>query len=385
MVLLNEEQVSAAVRESLHVLSKKRSSRRKRIALFAEREYAESSAFDSKLMPDGLGRMRMRAYGRVGRAPVNPKRGSTRVGSEGHIASIISQTCETWKTSFMNHPGPDRIRAASKPANTIAIVTDFIGSGKRVRDMLDTFWHVPSVRSWLSGRHIKFIVIAAAATAAGAGAVKRHRTNPEVIHTHTVPTVADHHISYLATQWQDLIDRYGPAKGRGAGRTGFGELGALVAFNYRIPNNTPAIIHSGDSEWNALYVGSAPSDLRPAFGMRSMKEVVAQAAENNGVAIADGILANDASEILLLSLLRGRWHPGTEVTLSQRTGINVPDVVDILQAAKNKGLVTESGRLTDAGQALLGAARRTNRTRPLVKSSATSYIPDALRTPRNQV
>ncbi len=385
LVLISEDKVSIAIREGLHRFSASRAGKKRRIALFAEREYAESTAFDSKLTPDKAGNLRMRAYGRNGRPAVKPKRGSPRVGSEGLIAFIISQSCETWKDLFINHPGPDRIRAKTRPPNTIALVTDFIGSGKRIRDMLDKFYRVPSVKSWISGNHINFVVVAAAATHSGASAVRQHRLKPDVIYTHAVPTIAGHRNFNRASQWYDLIARYGPATGRGSGRSGFGAAPALVAFSYRIPNNTPAIIHNSDSNWNALYIGAAPSDLNPVFGMRSLESIITEAAENNGVNIDKILSAQDASEVLILSLLRGRWRRGTEVTLSERTGISIPDVIDILKTALNRGLIDEKGRLTDAGQALLGAARRERRERPLVKTNSTLYIPGALRTPRGIV
>jgi len=119
--------------------------------------------------------------------------------------------------------------------------------------------------------------------------------------------------------------------------------------------------------------------------MRSLESIITEAAENNGVNIDKILSAQDASEVLILSLLRGRWRRGTEVTLSERTGISIPDVIDILKTALNRGLIDEKGRLTDAGQALLGAARRERRERPLVKTNSTLYIPGALRTPRGIV
>ena len=384
LTLLNEEQVSSAIRENLYELRSK-SDKKRRIALYAEREYAESTAFDVKLIADADGRLRHRAVGIVGRPAVKPKRGSTRVGSEGMIAHVVSQACESWPKLFMNHPGPDRIRGKTQPAGSIAIVTDFIGSGARIRDMLDAFWRVPSVRSWASRKWINFIVIAAAATTAGLENVERHRCRPRVLFSHAVPTVSSHSDWRRASAWRKLIGQYGPNIGRGTGRFGFGGNSALIAFSYRIPNNTPALIHHSDSAWNALYNGAIPPDLRPAFGMRSVEHVIAQAAANNGVVISEGMPAKDASVILILSLLKGRWRPGTEVSLSERTGLSVPDVWDILRGALKDGLIDRRGRLSNAGQALLGAGRRQQRIRPLAHTNELPYIPQALRTPREIV
>lgn len=90
----------------------------------------------------------------------------------------------------------------------------------------------------------------------------------------------------------------------------------------------------------------------------------------------------DAALVLILSLLRGRWRVGTEVALAERTGMAVPDVMDVLARALKSGFVNGSGRLTDAGQALLAAGRRSERKRPEVVTNPDPYYPLALRTPQ---
>ncbi|MDG4898845.1 hypothetical protein P9272_35795 [Mesorhizobium sp. WSM4976] len=283
MLLLNEEEVSAALRSQLYELAKTRRGRHRRIALYAEREFGGAKAFDVQPVLDSSGRVRMRAVGRIGPPAVRPARGSPRVGSEGLVAFVISQAKETWPTIFMNHPGPDLIRGKTNPAGTICLVTDFIGSGKRVSDMLDAFWRVSSVRAWVSRRWVDFKVIAAAATSEGAAKVRLHRLRPGVASQYVAPTIGAYPDWSRAGKWRSLIDTYGPDEGRGTGRYGFGDDGALIAFNYRLPNNTPALIHQTTGEWRALYEGAAPADLRPAFGLRSTDEVIAQAATATGV------------------------------------------------------------------------------------------------------
>lgn len=314
---------------------------------------------------------------------MKPIRGGGRVGSEGLAAFVISQANETTKgKAFMNHPGPDLIRGKTNPASSIGIVTDFIGSGSRVRAMLDAFWDVPSVRSWMSRGWIDFKVIAAAATKVGAANVKRHRVRPQVLYQHVAPTIGSHPDWRRSEEWLKLVEQYGPDAGRGASRYGFGGSAALVAFNYRLPNNTPALLHRTYCGWWALYDGAAPDDLGPAFGLLTREQVVAHAAEETGVEISEDVLAHDAVLVLVLSLLRGRWRAGADVALAERTGIAVPDVLDTLARARKDGLIDGSGRLTDAGQALLAAGRRSERKRPVIPSNPEPYYPLALRTPK---
>ena len=248
--------------------------------------------------------------------------------------------------------------------------------------MLDAFWAVPSVRAWVSRKWIDFKVIAAAATVAGVENVKRHRLRPQVLFQHVVPTIGSFPDNRQVGEWLKLIEHYGPEAGRGASRYGFGGNAALVAFNYRIPNNTPALMHHTYGGWRALYDGAAPADLRSAFGLRERGEVIGQAAKHTGVVISRDLVLEEAALVLILGLIRGRWRAGMEVALAERTGMAVPDVVDIFARARKGGFMNGSGRLTDAGQALLAAGRLSERKRPVVATNPAPYYPLALRTPR---
>ena len=157
---------------------------------------------------------------------------------------------------------------------------------------------------------------------------------------------------------------------------------ALIAFNYRLPNNTPALVHRSAAGWRALYEGAAPEDLRTAFGIRTDEEAISKAAADTGVAVSVGLQVTEALLVVLLSLVGGRWRAGAEVALAERTGMAVPDVIDARQRALRNELITASGRLTDKGQELLAAGRRSERKRPDIPTADEPYYPLRLRTPR---
>jgi hypothetical protein len=115
LTLINDEQVATALRSLLADLAEHRSGLRKRVALYAEREIAEATAFRVALVTDDDGRLRRRAIGRHGPSAVRPIRGSTRVGSEGWVAFVISQAVKASPGIFLNHPGPIACAAAGNP------------------------------------------------------------------------------------------------------------------------------------------------------------------------------------------------------------------------------------------------------------------------------
>ncbi len=382
MLLLNEEQVSTAIRGALDKIAKGARHRNKRIALYAEREFQQSMIFPSERLPDRHGKLRWRATGRSGPPAVNPVRGRSRVGSEGLVAFLASQQKDAWPKIFMNHPGPDRLRAKSAPAGEIIVVTDFIGSGSRVRSLLDKFWAVPTVRSWVSRKLVKFRVVAAAATNSGLTKVRSHRLHPEVISEWIAPVINWSASGSWYLPWRRLIENYGPEAGRGSGRYGFGDEAALIAFSYRIPNNTPAIIHQSESGWRALYDGPVPPALHVLFGVRSMAKIVADAASDNGITLPPSLTEEERRMVVVLSVLRGRWHRGSETALAARTGMAVPLLMDILREALAKGLITNTGRLSDSGYAFLEAGGVYERKTPIIATVQKPYYPETLRIPR---
>jgi hypothetical protein len=379
LILLNEADVALAVRHQLRKLAKGRTGKRKKVALYVEREFAERAIFRSELLPGRDGKIRRRAIGDRGPAAVRPRRGSTRVGSEGPGAFLLSQAAEIAPSIFLNGPGPDRIRRHQAPL--IVIVTDFIGTGTRVGQMLDKFMRVPSVRAWRSAKMIEFAVVAAATTAGGKAAVEAHRTRPTVHAGHIAPTLQTYRNQGLAAQWDLLARTYGPRKYRGAGPLGFLGLGALIAFAYRAPNNLPLFLHAGNRAWRPLFQGAISEDMAAAFGLQSAEFRTATASEVLGQSLAPQVTASEGQLALVLSVLRGPWRHGQEIEFAERTGLTVPEVLDARAYALVHGLVTSQGRLTDAGQAHIRSLTATS-SAPVIPTNPEPYYPKALRVPR---
>ena len=385
MLLLNDTEVADSIRDGIDKLAEEWDGRGRSLALYAEREFDAGTAFESEELADAKGHVRRRAVRYSG--PVKPTRGKMRVGSEGTVAHLISQLVERWPGLLKNHPGPKGIRAKSSPVGAIVVVSDLIGSGIRVNKMLDKFWRVPSVKSWVSGKRIEFVVVAAAGTLKGIATVQSHRLRPRVIAERVVPTVRTWKDQTLANEWRRLIATYGPSGGRGGvDRGGYGGDAALVALSSRIPNNTPAIVHQSEGRnWSALFEGPAPADLRPIFRVLEDAELVKSAAEAIGVELAQDLGIDNAKLVVVLSAPPSLLRRRDIVALAATTTLSRSEVERIVDRAANDGLLTAEGRLTEAGQQMLWANRRGERHKATIATNTDPYYPQGLRIPRGQV
>ncbi|EKY24483.1 hypothetical protein HMPREF0185_03179 [Brevundimonas diminuta 470-4] len=387
MLLLNAEQVSDVLRIQLRKLGRERSSKKRRLALYAERKL-NAPFFTEKRLPDRQGVSRLRAAGNTF-APIAPIRGGTRVGSEGLIANVISQIVKAPPGTqvYVNHPGPDRIRGKTRPTQTIVIVTDLIGSGNRIVTWLDALWKIRSVRSWVSLNLVDFAVVSAVSTAAGEALVRRHRLKPTVHSQFRAPSLSSKSTDPNDHKRLALIQQYGPSAGRGAARTGYGPEPCLVAFSYRLPNNTPALIHQSDPAvpWRALYDGGLPEDLGRTFNVRGEQEVIDLAAEATGIELAKGLTLKHQRSALVLSLISGRLRPGQIEAIAEQTQLPLPDVALVVSSAETDGLLDAKGRLTDAGQTFVLASRLGDKKRPTVSTNPEPYYPKSLRIPSGLV
>ena len=144
------------------------------VGVYVERELVRRNTKPSALFKQSKGKVK-RAFG-PGPKLVQPTRPFSQVvGSEGLVAQIVSEFFREAHDQCLLSPGPDAIR--SHRVRRFVLVTDFIGTGRRVMDYLDAAWRVRSVRSWWSARKscgMSFEVIAYSATEAGRALVESH-------------------------------------------------------------------------------------------------------------------------------------------------------------------------------------------------------------------
>lgn len=355
LVLLSEAQVSERIFSQLEAINCPQG----RVALYAEREIPQKTAFAVEQYVDRNGVTRSRAVPNACFEAVRPRRGSKRVGSEGWMAFLVSQAVKA-NARYVGHPSPKQYTSSSANGRIrkVVIVTDFIGSGDRLWNMLERFWRVPTFAAWWSRGYIRFNVVAAAGTPAGIAKVKAHRCRAEVHCATVVPTLASMAANPRAQGWTALANSYGKPHPE---PLGYKASGALVAFEYGMPNNAPAILGERFKGWRPLYKGRAPGDLNSLFGLpRTGWDLLRHIAEHRLAQLRRALdfksRRRDRSEMLAFLLtIRSRWHADSAVEIAEKSGLRTDDILRLRDRAIAAGWISTQGRLTDEGRKLVRA------------------------------
>lgn len=353
------------------------------LALYAERvvEKVEVKTDDyserAKILPLFPGADRGRAVG-VGPNPVpfNPKYPD--IGSEGLLANLITNYCRLHAPNALNNPGPDVLR--KQRVGPIVIVTDFIGSGNRVWEMLEAFRAVATIRSWRSYHFIRFFVVSYSGIEEGIRTVQSNRLRPTVLTLTGCPTISGVFRGAVREAVYALCRTY-PPKHRWP--LGYGYAGALIAFEHGVPNNAPAILHSGTNEWKPLFRRRSTIKAAADFPATNTTEIADRASRLLSVKNAECFLADTNGRrwihtmLVLAALDRGAR---TAAGVSALTRLRLDAVREILEFTRVAHWTSVANALTQLGRAELQRLRkRRTRTPILPKEGKPFYYPTQLR------
>ncbi|EMG7548318.1 hypothetical protein ACKGLS_003459 [Vibrio alginolyticus] len=362
-----------------------------RIGFFAVRELEKKQPPKSTL-DDGI----IPFYSQVNSddgISVNALSSSSDQGSEARIAQVIRQLCKAHPNKYLNHPTLESLR--DNKCDAIIFVDDFIGSGNRVREFLTSFWIEPSVVSWLSGKQMKFHVVAYSGMEEGIASVERHRSKPSVSIYRDAPT-------YDSFLWdkskkekvKNVFSKYGRIANQKRKNMWFGYkegMGAIV-FEHGCPNNTPAILWEPDfqgSGWKGLFPNrTISSEVASVFPPEIVSgDPIEILMEVGQVKLAkSGLLSRrgEIGKIFLTALALIAKGQRKRSTLSYATGLSVDDCERLMEKCIRCGFITVNRRLTPRGVAELNAVRRwrVRNFKPLDKGT-NYYYPVQLRETTN--
>lgn len=350
---------------------------KERIALYSEREMT-ANEYDE--VPSFFPETECGRATGAGIQPVvaNPARQS--IGSEGIVATLISKFCAAHRDTALSHPGPDELR--DQRARKIILVTDFIGSGRRIARMLDAFWKVASIRSWASYKLIAFEVVCYSATDWGQSTVKLHPTKPKVRTFAACPTLRESFRGPELREIEQLCTKY-PKKSRDW--MGFGGMGSLIAFSHGIPNNAPQIFHSSRGGWRPLFVGRSTqmTDLNAVAD--TAEEIANRSQALLRVRNAQHVLSTVHGEewaLTMMVLLTVRGGARSPMIVSARTHLSVGSVTKVLNLAVLAGWLSPNMRLTAMGRRELRSLLRWGEdVTELAFPHSDLYFPKQLRAP----
>ncbi len=307
------------------------------------------------------------------------------VGSEGIVAWLVSQVRRLRRTKVLLNPGPNLIR--KHKVRRFILVTDFIGSGRRVETYLSSAWRVASVKSWWSRKLLNFEVAAYSSTPSGRARVEAHPVRPLVTIVKACPTLETAFTGATLAAVEKLCLDYDPMGKDMEESRGYGGVGSLLVFGHGCPNNAPRLLHSRGPAWSQLFPEriatrsvSSFHERRDVSGASDRLERLRQRRLAQGAWNLHSSETGRSLVLLLASLGRG---PRDDDTISRRSGFSLDEVATYLAFAHRFAWIDERRLLTTDGQNLLEHARRWVERRPTLPPERTDgYYPRQLRVPR---
>ena len=355
-------------------------------ALFVERELPNQDGVPAPLYRHSQVGVR-RAEG-VGPPPVKYENSdSYETGSEGLIANFITNLSRLQPNKFLVHPSAEQIRE-QKPQRFV-IVTDFIGSGDRVRNYLEAARRTPSIVSWASYGLVRFEVVAYTGTEQGILHVEKHSSHPTVNIVKVCPT-----LSLLQNPARDrlvkLCKNYCPNKQRRRKYAlGYRNTGALLVFAHGAPNNTPLLLYKkGNNKgkrWHPLFPARSTINVyagKPELSNHTIDKTLLYLGETQLSRAGFMIQADPTTQETILVLAALKRKPHSIHAASARTGLHLKLVDTAISRGKSAGFLTDDLRLTDAAYKEFSYLRKQNETKQKIDGGDDSYYyPSMLRPP----
>ncbi|WP_076538359.1 hypothetical protein [Shewanella sp. UCD-KL21] len=214
--------------------------------------------------------------------PPTMQHGKAVQGSEAFVSNLINRLNRSLqekvileKVSIENgemKASPSITTIKNKKIKTLILIDDLIGSGNRTRDFLEAVYRHPSIRSWVSSKYLKIIVVAFMATNKGKKSVEKwckKETKATLLVINECPTL--HNLLNTEAIF-DLCTRYANNKERIP--LGYDNTAVRVIFGHSAPNNIPAILHRKVKNFKAKssILRSTLSCWRPLFPSRDVPE-----------------------------------------------------------------------------------------------------------------
>jgi len=262
----------------------------------------------------------------------------------------------------------------------IVIVTDFIGSGKRVWEMLEAFRAVATLQSWRSYHLLTFSVVGYSGTEDGLRVVNSSRLKPDVLTFAGCPTLWNTFSGAPLAKVLELCRRYPSGHPH---PNGFRDGGALIAFAHGMPNNAPPILHSRTRGWTGLFPKRSTAGAEMNFPTSVIETVADRAMRLLLLRNANTYLANPKGKRWITTLLvLAALEAGARSlqVASARSGLPLTTVEEIHDYMRIARWTSKHNALTTLGRLELARLRRRRRRAPVLPGATLPfYYPTQLR------
>ncbi len=313
------------------------------------------------------------------------------IGSEGLVANLLRnlQISESEK-KFLEHPSLKSMRAVR--CRTIALVDDFIGSGRRMTKFVAAFNNHPTIRSWRSYGLIKIFAMAYAGTQQGIKYVLRHTKLDGVIVSVRIMSGSPIWSKNEEEEVKNLCRKYAPLTKKEGAALGYKNAFSMVVFEHKCPNTSPVILWAQASSWHGLF-REAPQRGLPAWPIITDEEKTIRAKKILQV-FGQKRLSEASWEKYLSPVGQKRMRIlaaiGSRIRkLDEICGyaeISTRILAELLSECKSLGWITDDLRLTEKGKAELEKARNYFLDREMgnvLKLKTDYYFPKSLRKARS--
>ncbi|WP_420065449.1 phosphoribosyltransferase-like protein [Pectobacterium colocasium] len=326
-----------------------------------------------------------RAYGAAIQAVQSKRYDKQNIGSEGVLANIISKKSQffKFKNKYFLQPSVDTIRR--EKIKNFVIVTDLIGSGQRIIDMIESLWMIETIKSWFSLKYIRLHIACYACTERAERIISNHPFKPQI---HKVlgecPTIWDRFSDFDRKRIITLCEKYGSFD---KWPLGYEKSGLLISFEHSKPNNIPAILRKDNSThrlpWRALFPEAynhnntydtmymLEKDIYERLGFPSMQQIIKK---------KEYWYRTRCALLILIILYKGYRYDRDIFSLTKASG---HFIAKWFNEAWDAGYVRYYTRsITKRGYIVLNRLIKENKKTSNLEMHENLYYPQSLRAPR---
>lgn len=173
------------------------------------------------------------------------------LGSEAFVSNLITQLCRRNRDKVISPEGnrldPTINNLRAERVDSLILVDDLIGSGNRTKEFIESIYQHPTIKSWLSGKHIEIHIVSYMASDKGEKLISKWCDQYRNSTLHVLKKCPMLNMSDL--DLISLCQRYADEKERLP--IGYGDNPVRVVFTHSAPNNLPAILYRNKAKLKA--------------------------------------------------------------------------------------------------------------------------------------